>query len=107
MNKSKGYLMIVVGAILAVSFAIGGFGLYSGGDSAGLAFCIPAILGVVLVVKGREKVKESYSSGTAKNTTSATNTSSAPRQMVCPECGKKYPLDQVYCEACGALLKAK
>lgn len=28
-----------------------------------------------------------------------------PKMMICKECGKKYPLNQVYCEECGSLLK--
>lgn len=29
----------------------------------------------------------------------------APGVMICPDCGKKYPLSQVYCDECGALLR--
>ena len=28
-----------------------------------------------------------------------------PKMMICKECGKKYPLNQAYCEECGSLLK--
>lgn len=28
-----------------------------------------------------------------------------PKMMVCEECGKTYPLGQVYCDECGSLLK--
>lgn len=28
----------------------------------------------------------------------------APKQAICPECGRRYPPDQIYCSACGARL---
>ena len=30
-----------------------------------------------------------------------------PTVAVCPDCGKRYPLDKVYCEECGALLERR
>lgn len=30
-----------------------------------------------------------------------------PTAAVCPDCGKRYPLTQVYCEECGALLEKR
>ena len=30
-----------------------------------------------------------------------------PTAAVCPDCGRRYPLDKVYCEECGALLEKK
>ncbi len=40
-------------------------------------------------------------------TTPAPAKPAGPTAAVCPDCGRRYPLNQVYCEECGALLEKK
>lgn len=60
-----------------------------------------------VMYKSEQMKKTVQSSSAAKKAAAKASTPSAPTQMVCPECGMKYPLDQVYCEECGSLLKAE
>ena len=72
-------------------------------------FAVLVLAGIGLISSGESP---SSAKSTAQPVSRPTSTVPAPEQtpppqpqMVCPECGKKYPLDQIYCEECGSLLK--
>lgn len=81
-----------------------------------LSSAILAALGLVLTVLGTRRISRlagcapaKASGGQATGGQAKANTSPAPEATaaVCPSCGKRYPLTQVYCEECGALLEKK
>lgn len=81
------------------------------------------IIGIILVVVGIKQFlskKTAYVPKKPKQKTSAETVvplseppkppeppepPAAPTKMVCPSCGKEYPLDYVYCDECGSRLK--
>lgn len=74
-------------------------------------FIALVLVGFVLVFGDSSS---SSTSSTARTTSRSVNTGTGPEkpsapppqpQMVCPECGKKYPLGHVYCDECGSVLK--
>lgn len=117
MKKIIGGIMLGLCAVIVLTEGLDAF--RSGGDV--ILFAVLVVGGLGLIASDGTKAsssKSESSSGTAgtsgattvKTQTAAaetTNTPPAQPQMVCPECGRKYPLSQVYCEECGALLKAE
>lgn len=100
-RKVSGGLMIFVGIVLViVGIPVYLFYNYSYEwpyFATGMSYIV---LGIVLAVSGALKFRAGRTPVVPK-----VNTPAVPSGMVCPECGKKYPLGKVYCEACGALLK--
>ncbi len=81
------------------------------------AAAILAVLGGVVVFLGtrmcrKAKAYPSYPSGKTAKKSKPTPPPEPPKPAeptaaVCPDCGRRYPVSQVYCEACGALLEKK
>lgn len=77
-----------------------------------VGFIVFVSIGIALIKKGNKAVSKTSDVSvakrerTTKNNTS-TETTPYPKQkiMVCVECGKTYPLGQVYCDECGSLLR--
>lgn len=123
-KKVSGVLVTIAGIFLAV-FGCGLTQTYYYGFE-----LVPAglyiVLGIILAVTGSKKFRAERSVTVQKATAAVEPDPQAaapetppsaipetppaappkePKGMVCPDCGKKYPLDQVYCDECGALLK--
>lgn len=107
MKKFIGFCML--GVLLLVLFAEGFETFQSASDI--IIFIVFLLIGLLLAFGDSSSAS---AKSTAQTTSKPVNTGTEPKktsaappqsQMVCPECGKKYPLDQVYCDECGALLK--
>lgn len=122
-----GRCIVLIGVFLSI-FGVGGFiecipSVYD--HEFLLFFALVAISGVLIVMWGSKLFKsgsDSHSSKPRKTTVEQKNPSTettvrppeppkppeppaAPTKMVCPSCGKEYPLDDVYCDECGSRLK--
>lgn len=104
--------------ILGIMLLILLFGALLGDDASIAAlFTMIVLIGLGLAFGAFQAFRSSSSAAaksTARTTSNPMNTGTGPErtpapppqpQMVCPECGKKYPPGQVYCDECGALLK--
>lgn len=122
MKRVIGRLMLIIGVGLVVS-GVGVIGVWLGDYprpmwllGVGLT-----LVGLIYLFIGRAKIRagkiaiSGSNQKTAQNAGTTNNASTQqkvpdppppqPKMMVCQECGKKYPLSQVYCDECGSLLK--
>lgn len=106
--------MRIIGFCIII-FAILGIVFGTKGPLDIVAFIVFLLVGVALIKRGGAgKSSSSGSKGEATNqrkgpsahhTTTTVSQTKPEKAMVCAECGRKYPMDQVYCDECGSLLK--
>lgn len=122
MKRVIGRLMSIIGVGLVV-FGVGVIGVWLGDYPRPMWLLGVGLtmVGLIYLIIGRAKIragKKAISSSNQKTAQKAGTTNNAstqqkvpdppppqPKMMVCGECGKKYPMDQVYCDECGSLLK--
>lgn len=71
---------------------------------------ILSVLGIILVILGTKKFcLAGLAPGQAADSREDAGAPrpAEPTAAVCPACGRRYPLTQVYCEECGALLEKR
>ena len=128
-------ILILVGYFCVALIAFGFVGVYAmvdPGGGPGFALGLMGILmiglGIFLLIKyfrseryrnyraeEKRRAQEARAKAKARKARQApapakpytTPTPAGPTAAVCPDCGKRYPLDKVYCEECGALLEKK
>ena len=124
-KKVAGRFLTIIGIGLAIFGALWylseGLDSYNGtGDlSLILASLVAALVFLIVGTAKSHAAKKEARQDAVNSTTVPGRTSAAsrqaktptppprPRKMVCAECGREYPMDHVYCDECGSLLREK
>lgn len=90
-NRAGDMLLVLVSLVAALGFLIAGMVKVRSGKKAAHS--------------SAQNTKENTMQDSASSKKKTPDPPPQPKMMVCQECGKKYPLSQVYCDECGSLLK--